>query len=192
MEPSGLVQEKPAEVGWIYLQASMQQQDSKRVASVAELSLQVSEESEPEQSRLRSKTVLKSPQRSVGMEGSTSSASCSRNWFLTGLRLGAYNEITDKWTGHKRKTRIATDALPHLPKIGPKTEWDERGQHNHKISWSQEKQHLENQKNETTNHIQPEKHSEIPGYRQHQRQQVENATFARNQHVYRPYAGGWR
>ena len=94
MELSGLVQEKPAEVGWIYLQASMQQQDSKRVASVAELSLQVSEESEPEQSRLRSKTVLKSPQRSVGMEGSTSSASCSRNWFLTGLRLGAYNEIT--------------------------------------------------------------------------------------------------
>ena len=96
MEPSGLVQEKPAEVGWIYLQASMQQQDSKRVASVAELSLQVSEDSEPEQSRLRSKTVLKSPQRSVGMEGSTSSASCSRNWFLTGLRLGAYNKITQK------------------------------------------------------------------------------------------------
>ena len=109
MEPSGLVQEKPAEVGWIYLQASMQQQDSKRVASVAELSLQVSEESEPEQSRLRSKTVLKSPQRSVGMEGSTSSASCSRNWFLPGLRLGAYNEITQmdwsqKENSHCNKT----------------------------------------------------------------------------------------
>ena len=91
------------------------------------------------------------------------------------------------------KGKLALQQTPFLicPRLDQR-QWDERGQHNHKISWSQEKQHLENQKNETTNHIQPEKHSEIPGYRQHQRQQVENATTARNQHVYRPYAGGWR
>ena len=107
MELCGLVQEKPAEVGWRYPKASMHQQDSKRVASAAELSLQVSEESEPERSRSWSKTVLKSPQKSVGMEGSTSSASCSRNWFLTGLRLGAYNETTRKDWSQKENSHCS-------------------------------------------------------------------------------------
>ena len=68
--PSHLVQVKPEEEGWRYLQISITHQSSKRYLSEEELSREEVDKPPPARSRERSKTSLKSPQRTVGIEGS--------------------------------------------------------------------------------------------------------------------------
>jgi len=77
--PFHLVQVKPEAEGCKYLQISMAQQESKRFSKEEELSQEESEGSEPERSRERSKTVLKSPARIVGIKGSILVSRSSRN-----------------------------------------------------------------------------------------------------------------
>jgi len=69
--PFHLVQVKPEAQGCRYLQISITQQASKRLTRKEELSREESKGSEPDRSRERSETVLKSPARTVGIGGST-------------------------------------------------------------------------------------------------------------------------
>lgn len=68
--PFYLVQVNPEAKGWTYLHMSMTQQESKRFCKEEELSREESEGFEPARSKERSNTVLKSPARIVGFEGS--------------------------------------------------------------------------------------------------------------------------
>ena len=67
---------------------STTQQASKSPRREEELSREESAGSEPKRSIGRSKTVLKSPARMVGTEGSILGWRSSRNWSRAGLRLG--------------------------------------------------------------------------------------------------------
>jgi len=69
--PLHLVQVKPEAEGCRYLQISITQHASKRLTREEELSREESKGSEPDWSKERSKTALKSPTRTVGIEGST-------------------------------------------------------------------------------------------------------------------------
>ena len=69
-EPSDLIQEKPTVEGWQILQISATQQSLKKDAKVEQLPLEVSQTLEPRRSRDLSNTALKSPQITVGTEGS--------------------------------------------------------------------------------------------------------------------------
>ena len=66
----------------------MTQHSSKSQESVEELSLDVSEATDPARSRERSKALLKSPHTAVGIAGSTQEGTSSRNWSLAKLQLG--------------------------------------------------------------------------------------------------------
>ena len=68
---------------------SMAQQESKSLERAAVLSRDVSSTADPERSKARSKTVLKSPHKTVGTVGSTREDTSSKNWSRAGLRLGA-------------------------------------------------------------------------------------------------------
>lgn len=68
--PSHLVQVKPKVEGWRYLHTSMTQHASKGHRREEELSREESAGSEPKRSIAWSKTMLKSPAKMVGTEGS--------------------------------------------------------------------------------------------------------------------------
>ena len=77
--PSHQFQVKLVEVGRRYLQMSVTQHESKRRVKARVLSLDVSSAEEPKRLRARSKTVLKSQHKTVGMAGSTASEILLKN-----------------------------------------------------------------------------------------------------------------
>ena len=96
---------------------SVTQHESKRRVKARVLSLDVSSAEEPKRSRARSRTVLKSPHKTAGIERSTASEILLKNRSLAGLRLGAYRQSTRKVASWKEKLS---------PKVKPKrarTQW---------------------------------------------------------------------
>lgn len=83
---------------------STTQHESKRRVKAGVLSLEVSPAQEPKRSRVRSKTVLKSPHKTVGIEGSTASAMPLKKRSRAGLRLGAYKQSTRNETSYKENS----------------------------------------------------------------------------------------
>ena len=93
---TGLNQVKLLPAGWRQRQKSTIQQERKSWAKGLELFRDVSATHEPDLSKFRSKTVLKSPQTKVGVAGSTVSATLSKKRFLAGFRLGAWRHTISK------------------------------------------------------------------------------------------------
>ena len=93
--------------GWMKIPPDVR--DTTRVKKVGQgkvLSLDVSSAEEPKRSRARSKTVLKSPHKTVGIEESTVSEILLKNRSLAGLRLGAYRQSTRKVASWKENSHI--------------------------------------------------------------------------------------
>ena len=68
---------------------SIKEQALRRRFRAQDDSRDTSKGSDPRRSRDRSKTVLKSPARTIGTDGSMLTETSSRNWLRCGLLLGA-------------------------------------------------------------------------------------------------------